>query len=197
MWEYNYDYLAHHGILGQKWGARRFQNKDGSLTPAGQKRYGSDSNSSFYKDGWIRDQDLNGDYTKSVNVKCKDGSIKKVKMIVDTDNDPTPEETKTLFNRTKEIRKLMPEIDSKMMNIIMNNEVPSLHEYGWFDNPEQAKKTVMKEMANEYKSVHLLDEDAASVSYYSGPTIDHFFTGELYRDKKGKWHLSDTLTMDG
>lgn len=36
---YNYDVLCHHGILGMKWGIRRFQNKDGSLTPAGQKRY--------------------------------------------------------------------------------------------------------------------------------------------------------------
>ena len=29
--------LQHHGILGQKWGVRRFQNKDGSLTPEGKK----------------------------------------------------------------------------------------------------------------------------------------------------------------
>lgn len=31
--------LRHHGILGQKWGVRRFQNADGSLTPDGRKRY--------------------------------------------------------------------------------------------------------------------------------------------------------------
>jgi len=34
------DYLAHHGIRGQKWGIRRFQNADGSLTAEGKERYG-------------------------------------------------------------------------------------------------------------------------------------------------------------
>jgi len=35
---YETNYLAHHGILGMKWGVRRFQRKDGSLTPAGERR---------------------------------------------------------------------------------------------------------------------------------------------------------------
>ena len=38
------NYIKHHGIKGQKWGVRRFQNKDGTLTPAGKQKYGSKEN---------------------------------------------------------------------------------------------------------------------------------------------------------
>lgn len=37
---YESNELYHHGILGQKWGVRRYQNPDGTLTAAGKKRYG-------------------------------------------------------------------------------------------------------------------------------------------------------------
>ena len=43
MWSYNYpdypDYIEHFGIKGQKWGVRRFQSANGTLTAAGKARY--------------------------------------------------------------------------------------------------------------------------------------------------------------
>jgi len=41
-WEPTDTYLQHHGILGMKWGIRRYQNEDGSLTDIGRNRYQRD-----------------------------------------------------------------------------------------------------------------------------------------------------------
>lgn len=38
-WSYGGDHLKHFGILGQKWGVRRYQNEDGTLTEEGKRRY--------------------------------------------------------------------------------------------------------------------------------------------------------------
>lgn len=44
----NYE-LAHWGVKGMKWGVRRYENKDGTLTPAGKKRYNREADRAGYK----------------------------------------------------------------------------------------------------------------------------------------------------
>lgn len=64
-----YDELYHHGIKGQKWGRRRYQNADGSLTAEGKTRYGTKEK---FEDQYPKD------VSKSVNnVKRGAGNVKK------------------------------------------------------------------------------------------------------------------------
>lgn len=54
--------LCHHGIKGQKWGVRRYQNKDGSLTYAGKKRA-------------LKIQDQYTEFSKNKKYRDKDGNL--------------------------------------------------------------------------------------------------------------------------
>ena len=56
--------LYHHGVKGQRWGVRRYQNKDGSLTYAGKKRA-------------LKMQDQYTNFTEDKKYRKKDGSYKR------------------------------------------------------------------------------------------------------------------------
>ena len=72
------DYLEHHGILGMKWGVRRFQNPDGSLTEEGRKRYGDILTKDQMK-GMVRSYNLRTGSNKKINknttFKTADGKV--------------------------------------------------------------------------------------------------------------------------
>ncbi len=63
----NQNYLAHYGIRGQKWGVRRFQNADGSLTSEGKKRarseYKADNKEAFEKGRYATDAERASRYS--------------------------------------------------------------------------------------------------------------------------------------
>ena len=61
--------LRHWGIKGQKWGIRRYQNKDGSLTPAGRKRYADEEAALKSREKSIKEREKNAARKAKIDAK--------------------------------------------------------------------------------------------------------------------------------
>lgn len=77
--------LYHHGILGQKWGVRRYQNKDGSLTAAGKAKV----------------KQFKKDETADIKRKLADKKEKINKKISETDDKQKKQELKSKLSKAK------------------------------------------------------------------------------------------------
>ena len=70
--------LYHHGILGMHWGIRRFQNKDGTWTEAGKRRYGSGSGEHHSQGDKALDSSRNGSNSSDRKIKSIVGKEDKI-----------------------------------------------------------------------------------------------------------------------
>lgn len=97
--------LYHHGIKGQRWGFRRFQNRDGTLTAAGRKRKGLiETVKNRRKMKKLRVAKVKKQQERIEREKIiKSGDVKKIKKIKDT---LTDEEVKMALERIDFNRKL-------------------------------------------------------------------------------------------
>jgi hypothetical protein len=75
--------LKHYGILGMKWGVRRYQNEDGSLTEAGKKRYDKDMKRGI--DRMDRRERYIAKKTKDVKQAAKLGTMTNIRRAANID----------------------------------------------------------------------------------------------------------------
>lgn len=99
--------LAHWGIKGMKWGVRRFQNKDGSLTPAGKKRYADETDS--------RDDETPEQRKERI---LKSHSAKDIYKNKDLFTDKEIQDAYNRLNNERNIKSLIPDEVSKGRQII-------------------------------------------------------------------------------
>ena len=90
----SHNHLVHAGIKGMKWGVRRYQNKDGTLTDAGKKRYARDAREKDYglydkeKGVYYRDSKKNGRSDLAVDAdRYVREDLQRSKRIIDNSSD--------------------------------------------------------------------------------------------------------------
>lgn len=111
---YETNYLMHHGIKGQKWGVRRFQNEDGSLTAEGKKRYGESVIGSAFR----KAAKATGQAAAKILKKAKDKVAEKIDDKLDDMNPSrmSDQELRDKLNRLnmeKQYKQVLKELHAK------------------------------------------------------------------------------------
>lgn len=168
------EFFAHHGIKGQKWGIRRFQNPDGSLTPEGLKRYGKDYN----KNGELTRRARRADdkYRKAISDAYSSKRVKLIdKYMAKAEKDPDNEKRwRKYISKSNdvaiEIRKELDEATDKYTkkhgNIRVGSAIDEVMKERQITNPEHAEE--FEEVAESLKASYKDRAEKADAKVIAG-----------------------------
>jgi len=132
--------LTHHGIKGQKWGIRRYQNPDGSLTSAGRKRY-----KTFDELKSIEDDSYDKLHKEFVEESREVGKLQYEEGLADRALERYQEKRKS------SLRGLIPKKRDKQLLKLLEDSHKKSEEY------ERKKHEVISKYQDKYASVMLRD----------------------------------------
>lgn len=156
------DEIYHHGVQGQKWGVRRYQNSDGSLTSAGRKHQAkiytktlnkTDQNIAMdtrrYRDAQRMQSTLNKQYNKraeKLTSKNKDLSsdkkLSKTKMQIDAQKKIENESLKKIVSGNKEVNRILKEVNKNGYSVKARETMRDVETKG-----EKAAKMAVRTLA--------------------------------------------------
>lgn len=132
------DLLVHYGVKGMKWGVRRYQNKDGTLTNAGKKRYDRDIRENVAKKKDSRIDTSNPDPKRWVkedlnrSKKLVDTGVDIVRQAKKIEQDSRPKPTKKKMDLSQMSDKEMRErinrelLERQYENLFGETETPEI-----------------------------------------------------------------------
>ena len=159
--------LIHHGIKGQKWGIRRFQNKDGSLTSAGKKRVAKLESQYISLTG----KKINSQSTKPKTIEERTKELQSQKAYLQTQKD--------ILDLNRQIASLKPDTRSAGRKFIEKN-APTIGKIVW---DSVGKNTVQKVID---KKLGLDKKSASEKLAQQAKDLENMYKVKDYKSKLGK-----------
>lgn len=196
------DYLQHHGIKGQKWGVRRYQNPDGSLTNDGKKRYYSSLKSRIdnglkNNKSYLNDEQLTKDIQSDAKRVLSTDKINKILQLKQTATDKS-KSTKE-FEDSNEYKEMLKDAHEKTLKDIKSynpkeyERLIDLHSKGkdiyWESRDyEHVFDGWTDELSNHYRKKFDMTDDGKASKLADKAWDDYFsYTKELSKELLGQY----------
>lgn len=155
-------YLNHHGIKGMKWGVRRYQNKDGTLTKAGQKRYQKELDNLKKEKKVLSNQKKTAAKLEKLDKLRKEIDDEKESLKKKSTDIDDVEESKKTENKKESIKDMSDADLARVVNR-MNNE-KRYYELTDDDNSPNKKLKELAEQKRLQKEILEYDETISKLS---------------------------------
>jgi hypothetical protein len=165
--------LRHWGIKGMKWGVRRYQNKDGSLTNAGRKRYGDDNDNSHQNSSGSKGASKTLSSMSDDQLRDKLNRLRMEREILDTQRQISNLEPERISAGKRFVQKVGKEVvgpaltsaGKQLLTNYLNNRVNKMLGVQGDDGVGDLKKAVEKlELKKRYEEVNKYFEQNAKAN---------------------------------